>query len=83
MKAASGHLRKRGSYMGYRPERLLRLKTVVDRTGLGRTLIYQQMDEGSFPKPVKIGARAVAWAESDIQKWIEERIAGTALDRDQ
>lgn len=64
-------------------ERLLRLKIVIDCTGLGRSSIYRKIDDGTFPAPIRIGARAVAWVENDVQKWIEERIAGSVLDRDQ
>ncbi len=40
-------------------DRLLRLSEVQTRTALGRTTIYRKMREGSFPQPLKIGARAV------------------------
>ena len=53
------------------PERLLRLPEVISQTGLNRNSIYQI--EG-FPKPVKIGARATAWVQSEIQLWIKSTI---------
>ena len=40
-------------------DRLLRLSEVQTRTAFGRTTIYRKMREGSFPEPLKIGARAV------------------------
>jgi prophage regulatory protein len=52
--------------------RLLRLQQVKEATGLSRSSIYADPD---FPKPVKIGARAVAWCESEIFEWISDRIA--------
>jgi len=55
--------------------RLLRRKTVEARTGLARSTLYQMMQTGHFPKPVRIGGRAVAWLESDIDEWIEARLA--------
>ena len=44
-------------------------------TGLARATIYQQMATGRFPRPVKVGKRAVAWPKSAINDWIEERKA--------
>lgn len=55
--------------------RLLRLSIVMDRTGLGRSSIYQKMTEGSFPKPVPVGPRGRRWASEEIDDWISARIA--------
>ncbi|PSV44868.1 AlpA family transcriptional regulator [Photobacterium indicum] len=55
--------------------RLIRLKEVMNITGLGRSSIYKFMDEERFPKSVSLGDRAVAWVESEVEMWIEERIA--------
>ena len=54
-------------------DRLIRLQEVKLRTGLGRSSIYRKMADGSFPQPVNIGERAVAWRESDIEQWIATR----------
>ena len=64
--------------------RLIRLNEVLSRTGYGRTSIYRKMDEGSFPKCLKlfapyqrtntIDSRAIAWIEEEVDKWVEERI---------
>ena len=51
-----------------------RLPAVKDRTGLGRSNIYSQIAEGTFPKPISLGARAVGWLESDIDNWIASRV---------
>jgi len=55
--------------------RLIRLKEVMNLTALGRSTIYKKMKEGTFPKTVSLGDRAVAWIESEIEEWIEEIIA--------
>ncbi len=55
--------------------RLIRLKEVIDCTGLARSTIYKYIEEGTFPKSVSLGDRAVAWVESEVQEWILERIA--------
>ena len=58
-----------------RSQRLIRRPEVERRVGLRRAAIYKAMAEGRFPAPVKIGPRAVAWIESDIDDWISARVA--------
>ena len=53
---------------------ILRLPVVKARTGLSRSTIYLRISEGTFPRPVSLGGRAVGWVESDIQQWLETRI---------
>jgi prophage regulatory protein len=53
---------------------ILRLPAVKARTGLSRSTIYLRVSEGTFPKPVSLGGRAVGWIESEVQQWLEERI---------
>lgn len=55
-------------------ESLLRLPTVITRTGLSRSTIYLRVSEGCFPAPVPIGPRAVGWLESEIDAWIRHRV---------
>lgn len=57
--------------------KLIRLPQVVEVTHRSKPAIYADMAEGTFPKPIKIGVRAVAWLEEDIQRWIAQRIAAT------
>jgi len=56
-----------------RVSRLIRLKEVQHRVGLGRSTIYRWMAEGRFPKPVQLGGHAVAWTQEDIDEWIALR----------
>ena len=53
---------------------LLRLPAVRQKTGLCRTMLYQLMAEGTFPRPVSIGHRTVAWVESEVDAWISEQM---------
>ena len=53
--------------------RLLRLRDVISTVGMKRSWILQKVNEGKFPKPIKLGDRANAWRESDIIEWIERR----------
>ena len=53
---------------------ILRLPAVKARTGLSRSTIYLRIAEGTFPKPVSLGGRAVGWLEAEIQDWLQRRI---------
>jgi prophage regulatory protein len=55
------------------PERLLRLAATLETVGLGRSCWLDLVKAGRAPQPIKIG-RATAWAQSEIQAWIESRI---------
>lgn len=50
---------------------LLRLPAVRSRVGLPTSTIYRRIANGTFPKPVKIGAQSVAWVEAEILDWLE------------
>ncbi|HGG2393098.1 TPA: helix-turn-helix transcriptional regulator [Escherichia coli] len=53
---------------------LIRLPEVLKRTGFGKAWIYRLISEGRFPAPVKIGVRAVAFVESEVDEWIKSVI---------
>jgi prophage regulatory protein len=56
------------------PDRqLARLPAVLKLTGLGRSTIYRWIADGSFPAPVQLGPRAVAWRWSDLDRWTQSR----------
>ena len=72
-------------YKNHFPQkRFIRLPEVLSRTGYGRTTIYRKMEDGSFPRSVKLDgppkdpeafdSRAVAWIEDEVEQWIESRI---------
>ena len=54
-------------------DRLLRRREVEEITGLSRSSIYRLMQDGQFPRPVKVGSAAVRWRASDITAWLESR----------
>lgn len=58
---------------------ILRLPAVIERTGLSRSTIYLRVSQGSFPKPVSLGERAVGWLESEIQTWLQCRIEASRI----
>ncbi len=57
-----------------RVTRLIRIKEVQHRVGLGRSTIYRWMAEGKFPKPVQLGGSTVAWSEGEVDRWISSRL---------
>ncbi|MFI8611175.1 AlpA family transcriptional regulator [Pseudomonas sp. NPDC077649] len=56
--------------------RILRLPGVEHLTGFKRAHIYSLMNQGRFPKSVRLGPRAVGWDSLAIEKWVEDRISG-------
>jgi prophage regulatory protein len=56
-------------------EQFLRLPDVASVVGWSRVTIYRAVKEGRFPQPVKLGARSIAWPESEIAEWQEARKA--------
>ncbi len=61
-------------------ERIIRLKTVLARTGLSRTTLYRKMGEGTFPRQVRISVHGAGWYESAINRWIADPISYRADD---
>ncbi|WP_323158357.1 helix-turn-helix transcriptional regulator [Pseudomonas viridiflava] len=54
--------------------RIIRLKDVIDSTGLGRSSVYKHISEGTFPKPVSLGDRCVGWVEGEVHDWSMARV---------
>ena len=54
---------------------ILRRPEVEARTGLSRSTIYLKVAQGSFPKPVSLGPRAVGWVAAEIDAWLEKQVA--------
>lgn len=53
-------------------EKIIRLRTVLARTGLSRSTLYRKMAEGTFPARVKISVHGAGWYESAIDRWIAD-----------
>ena len=47
----------------------------MERTQRSKPALYAAIKDGTFPRPVKIGVRAVAWVDDDVNHWVEQRIA--------
>ncbi len=54
-----------------KPDRILRIRTVLNRTGLSRSTLYRKIADGSFPRQLKIGEHSAGWKESAINRWID------------
>ena len=54
-------------------ERMLRIKDVIEITAMSNSTIYELIKSNDFPRPKRIGKRAVGWLENDIQNWVETR----------
>jgi len=50
-------------------DNMIRMQELADIVGLQKTTIYNKIKQGTFPKPVQLSARAVAWRASDITAW--------------
>lgn len=62
-------------------DRLMKIAEVSHRTGLSRTSIYREFVAERFPLPVRIGARGIAWRESEVDSWIEDRVVARGADQ--
>lgn len=57
------------------PPRVLRRREVERRVGHSRSTLYAWISQGRFPAPVRVGARTVAWVESEVSDWLRARVA--------
>ena len=55
-------------------DRIIRIRTVLALTGLSRSTLYRKMNEGTFPRQVRISVHGAGWRESAINRWIEDPI---------
>lgn len=62
--------------------RILRLPSVIARTGLSRSTIYEHISNGNFPEQISLSAHSVGWIENEVDSWIATRIAASRSARD-
>jgi prophage regulatory protein len=63
------------------PDRILRIRTVLQRTGLSRSTLYRKIHEGTFPRQVQISIHGAGWRESAISHWVADPAAFRIEDR--
>ena len=55
---------------------ILRMREVIEMTGLSRTTIWRRIKNGQFPKPIRLGGegtRCVGFLDEEIYFWIDTR----------
>ena len=57
------------------PDRIIRMKTVLARTGLSRSTLYRKIAEGTFPRQIPISVHGAGWHESAVNRWIANPVA--------
>ena len=55
--------------------RFLRVREVLEMTGMSRSFIYAQMAEGAFPRQIHLGPRTIVWNKQEVVQWMEDRMA--------
>jgi prophage regulatory protein len=66
--------------MSNKEERIIRLRTVLERTGLSRSTLYRKIGEGTFPRQIRIAARCAGWRESAVEAWLRNPMFFTVDD---
>ena len=61
-------------------ERIIRLKTVLERTGLSRSTLYRKIGRGTFPKQIRIAERCAGWRQSAVDAWLNNPMFYSAGD---
>ena len=51
---------------------ILRIKDVINKTGMSRSTIYAMVKKGEFPQQRRIGKNSVGWLDSDVDNWIRD-----------
>ena len=58
---------------------LLRISEVVQLLGISKPTVYRLMNEGKFPRPIRLSKARVAWLHADLEKWLESRPTSEGL----
>jgi len=56
-------------------QQIRKLLEVKNTTGLSGSSIYRMASAGTFPKPIKLGERSSGWIGSEVDQWLDDRIA--------
>ncbi|WP_426664080.1 helix-turn-helix transcriptional regulator [Rhodanobacter aciditrophus] len=64
-----------GAQEAQRPRRLIRIREATQRTGLSKAMVYRLIAAGQFPRQIRLTERTSAWVESEVQAWVDSRIA--------
>jgi prophage regulatory protein len=61
-------------------DRILRIRTVMARTGLSRSTLYRRVEQGSFPRQIRISERCIGWRETAVEAWMRSPTSYQAFD---
>ena len=59
--------------MSLHPTRMLKIADASALTTMSRSWIYGRLKEGSFPRPLRVSSRCVAWLAEDVEQWLADR----------
>lgn len=63
--------------------RIHRIRSVFDHTGLSRSTLYRKIGQGTFPPPVQISERGIGWRELELERWLADPARYRSADRDE
>ena len=63
------------------PSSILRIKAVMQRTGLTRPTLYRKIAEGTFPRQIRISTNCIGWRESAVDAWLRSPMDYRAPDK--
>ncbi|MCO1361319.1 helix-turn-helix transcriptional regulator [Burkholderia multivorans] len=63
--------------MEQKPKRILRIEDTCIKVGMPRSTLYRAVARGEFPQPIKLGVKASGWLESEVDAWIDARVAAS------
>ena len=55
------------------PRRTMRIRMVVEKTGLAASSIWRLARQGQFPAPVRLSPGCTAWFEHEIDAWLDAK----------
>jgi len=67
--------------MDNRSVRLIRIKDVMNKTGIARSTVWYMVKKGTFPAPRKVSPRVTVWVESEIDEFID-KVVNNSVDMD-
>ena len=59
--------------------RMLRMPEVLDKTGMSKSFVESKVRDGTFPQPVKLGGRATAFIEEEVDQWLQQAIEASRV----
>ena len=63
-------------------QQIRKLLEVKNTTGLSGSTIYRMASAGTFPRPIKLGERSSGWIGSEVDQWLDDRIAASRNSED-